>query len=65
MTFYLFLTERECDGTEIHLIDGQTALDGRVEICQGGLWVPVCDDKWDYREATVVCRQLGYIGSKV
>ena len=61
----VFTTEKECNGTDIRLTGGQTALDGIVEICEDEVWVPVCDDKWDYREATVVCRQLGYIGSKV
>ena len=58
----LYITEKECNGTDIHLTGGQTALDGIVEICEDEVWVPVCDDKWDYRAATVVCRQLGYYG---
>ena len=51
-----------CNETDVRLVDGQTPYDGRVEICLLGQWGAVCDDKWDYREATVLCRQLGYNG---
>ena len=53
-----------CNETDIQLVDGVTDDDGRVQICFSGLWASVCDDFWDVRDATVVCRQLGYNGCK-
>ena len=45
---------------EVRLQDGTDISNGRVEICQNGIWGSVCKDGWDSIDAIVVCRQLGY-----
>ena len=44
---------------EIQLANGDRN-EGRVEICFNGHWGTVCHNSWDYRDAEVVCRQLGF-----
>ena len=45
---------------ELRPVNGPTPNQGRVEVYHDGLWGTICDDFMDAREATVICKQLGY-----
>ncbi len=51
---------RNCTENMIRLVGGISPLEGRVEVCLNGDWGTVTSDFWDYRDASVVCRQLNF-----
>ena len=44
----------------MRLVGGQSAYEGRVEVCFNQRWGTVTDDGWSTTDAQVVCRQMKY-----
>lgn len=47
-----------CNHGDVRLRNGATTNEGRVEVCDGGMWGTVSHDGWSTQDAQVVCRQL-------
>ena len=75
MSIYLLLVDLlstlladHCDEGDIRLVNGNSDMEGRVEICHDYRWGTVCDKQWTDNHTAVVCRQLGFsdiIGGKL
>ncbi|CAB1338129.1 unnamed protein product [Coregonus sp. 'balchen'] len=49
----------DCHQGAARLVGGTSSGSGRVEVYLNGQWGAVCDSHWTYRDASVICRQLG------
>ena len=60
MTLFSLGSNPVCTENAVRLAGGISPLEGHVEMCVNGGWGTVCDEYWDYKDATVVCRELGH-----
>lgn len=56
---YLYFQNLDPKPFSIRLVGGANTNEGRVQVYYNG-WKSVCGNGWDFRDARVVCRQLGY-----
>ena len=59
---HCFFTDTVPDpkNVQIRLVGGSSPNYGRVEVRYGGLWGTICNDHLHFKDAKVICRQLGY-----
>ncbi len=57
---FIDLTAARCQEGEVRLANGTTRFNGRVELCQNETWGTICQDGFEFNEAKVICRQLGF-----
>ena len=49
-----------CSDGEVRITGDTSPTIGRIEVCINSTWGTICDESWDDRAASVVCRQLGH-----
>jgi len=49
-----------CASVDLRLSGGAGDYEGNVEVLYKGEWKYICDDRWDLRDAKVVCRLLNF-----
>ena len=59
-TTTLFTFTDDCGNGDIRLVNGETKIEGRVEICLYLRWGTVCDSQWTDKPTAVVCGYLGF-----
>ena len=57
---FIYTLATNCTHGNVRLAGGLGPTEGRVEVCVQGRWSGVCHYDWNYQDAFVVCRQLGY-----
>ena len=50
-----------CREGNVRLIGGQRDSEGTVEVCYDKVWGLILANDWDDNDASVVCRQIGYL----
>ena len=59
MTYYLHSEPKNCNEGDVRLVNGTVEMQGRLEVCTGGVWGTVCSNDFTSAAAYVACKQLG------
>ena len=59
MSLFVYFVVK-CKHGDIRLAGTSYSTIGRVEVCHNGTWGTICSNSFDDKDASVVCRQLGY-----
>ena len=57
---FIFDSLALCQDGDIRLAGGSYNNVGRIDLCVSGTWGTICGNNFDSKDASVVCRQLGY-----
>ncbi len=49
-----------CVEGDVRLLEGESDMEGRVEVCKRNIWGTICHNGWGVTDANVICRQLGF-----
>ena len=47
----------------VRLVNGQNQFEGRVEICQNGVWGTLCNDNWSTDDTAIVLQHPHHVHS--
>ena len=60
LTYYLHSEPQNCNEGDVRLLNGTVEMEGRLEVCTGGIWGTVCAHGFPRSAAYVACKQLGH-----
>lgn len=64
-----YIVSPDCTDGDVLLMNGSTPsvgqAEGRVEVCADDRYWTICDDYWDFEDASVICRQLNFNGTGI
>ena len=60
LTYYLHSEPQNCNEGDVRLVNGTVEMEGRLEVCTGGVWGTVCGYSFTRTAAYVACKQLGH-----
>ena len=58
--YYFIVDHEECNEGEVRLVNGTVKKEGRLEICNNGIWGGICSYSFTQIDGYIACKQMGY-----